>query len=140
MPTSGDEKVQTWVRLGSSSLEDWPSFLENCPLGETHPISALSRLDFILLSIHLAPGLVVLSICWLLLVLALVSGSILLILWGMPAWGSTASSTAALHWASDWDGWTARRQFCSPYLLCDGLSRTLPEDPSLSESGMLVKG
>lgn len=65
-------------------------------------------------------GLAVAFICWLLLILALVFGSILLTLWATPAKGSGVSSTAVLPLESVSAGLTAKRRFCSPSRLCDG--------------------
>lgn len=125
--------------LGSSSLEDWPSYLESSPGETTAPAFPVSRRAFFALSLHLAPGLVAVSIFLLLLLLVLAFGSTLLISWAIAQPESSASSTVVSLSESDSDGSMARREFCSPSLLCDG-SRAYSEDgPSLSESGMWLR-
>lgn len=119
MQSSGDSTGRTKGRLADSSLEDWASSLENFPGEETLPPLAVSRWEFIVLSLRTAPGLVVLCICWLLLILVLLFGSILLISWGIPSWAGVANSTAVLALENDSAGWMGRRLYCSASLPCD---------------------
>lgn len=111
--------------LANSSLEDWSSYLENFPGEPTPPLSRVSRLELIILSLHTLPGLIVISILWVVLVLGLVFASILLISWEMPARASTVSSMAVLPLESDWDTWIARRPFCCQLLHYEDSMNTL---------------
>lgn len=118
-------------RLGTSSLEAWADYIpENCPTEPTPLLSHVSLLDFIALSLHFLPGLVVVSICWMLCLLAAVFVSILLTLWVMSAGASAASSTDVSPWASGLDGWKARRLYCYLPQPCDDASLTLLEGRS----------
>lgn len=125
-----DSKARIMAPLGSSSLEDWPSSLENSPGETTPPLSHVSRLEFIVLSLRTAPGLVVLSILWVLFLLGLVFASILLIRWETPPKASVASSTAASLLGKDLGGWKARRLYCLVSQPCDASSLFSEDDPS----------
>lgn len=123
---------QIMERLGGSSLQDWSSFVtpESCPGEAMPPLSRVSRLELIVLSLRTVPGLVMLSILWVLFLLGLVFGSILLISWGTLRWGSSVSSMAVLHLASDSAGSTGRRPFLCQCPQCDDWQTTLAEGRS----------
>lgn len=110
MPPSPESTQQLKAPLGTSSLENWPSFLENSPGGTTPPTSPASRLERIVLWLRSPRGLVVACICWLLLVLAAVFGFTLLTSWEPLIKVSAASSTAASLWEKGSDGWMVRKR------------------------------
>lgn len=117
-------------RLGNSSLEDWPSFLENSP-GETmRPLFHASLLERINAYLRTPRGLAVACIWWILFLLGLVFVCIRLISWEIRPKASSASSTAASLLGKDLGGWRARRLFCSVLLPCDALSPFSEEGPS----------
>lgn len=88
------------------------------------PLFRASRLERIVLFFRTPLGLAILSISWGLLVVALVSGYMLLILWAMPPKDIRVSSTGASRWENELDGWMARRLLCTPDLPCDAWSPT----------------
>lgn len=123
--------LETKGRLGGSSLEDWADSLPENSLGETTPpLSHVSRLGFIVLSLRTAPGLVALSILWVLFLIGLVFASILLIKWETPPRASVANLTAASLWVKDLGGWTARKLYCNPSQPCDASSPFSEDSPS----------
>jgi hypothetical protein len=117
-----DSIKATKGRLGDSSLEDWPSFLENSRGEKTPLLSHVSRWEIIALCLHEAPGLAVLCICWIAFLAALGFGFIQLISWETPPKDSAHSSTAAYRLVSDLGIWTARRLWCFPHQPCDAWS------------------
>lgn len=129
MQSSRDPKAAIKGRLGGSSLEDWPSFLENSPGEETLPPSPASLPARIAAYLRTPRGLGVLCILWLLFLLALVFVFMPLTSWVMQRSGSSASSTAVSLSVSGLDGWTARRLFCSHNQPCDALSHFSAVDP-----------
>jgi hypothetical protein len=116
--------------LGGSSLEDWPSFLENFR-GETTPLLAhVSRLGLIALSLRILPGLAVISTLWVLFLIALVSAFILLTSWVTQAGGSSASSTAVSHSVKNSAISTGRKPCLCLSPQCDDLKNTFEEGRS----------
>ena len=130
MHFSHDSTKATKGRLGDSSLEDWSSFLESSPGEKTHPLSRVSRLELIALSLHHLPGLVVVSIFYLILLGALAFAFIQLISWETVARDTSASSMAVSLSGSDLGLWKARRLYCSPSQPCDGSSPFSEDGPS----------
>lgn len=110
--------------LGTSSLREWADYAsrENFLGEETPLLSHVSQPELIVLSLRTAPGLVALSILWVLFLLGLVFGFTLLTLWGIQAWVTPASSTAAWHVESDSAGSTGRRPYYCHSLQCEELS------------------
>jgi hypothetical protein len=145
MPSSKDWTSPPTAGLGGSNLEDWSSFLESSPGPETSQTSAasrparVSRLSFIALSLHLAPGLVLISIFWLLLLLGAVFVSIRLISWATAERGLSPSLEAVLPSESDWDEWTDKRRSFCPDLLCGDWNKLWDDDPLLWKYGPLPK-
>ena len=114
----------TKAHSADCSLEDWPSFLENCPGGTMRPLFRASLPERIARYVRTARGLAALCICWLLLILALVFGFTLLTTWEIPARGFVVTSTDASPSEKSLDGWTARRLYCSAHQPCDAWSPT----------------
>lgn len=115
---------------GASWLAPFSSTQENSQTEATGPLSRVSRLELFILTLRTLPGLIVLSILWILFLVALVFGSMLLTLWAMQPRGSAASSTAVLLWASDLGIWTARRLYCLADRPCDASSPFSEDSPS----------
>jgi hypothetical protein len=115
-------KRATKAHSADCSLEDWPSFLENCPGGTMRPLFRASLLERIAASSRTPRGLAALCICWLLLILALVFVFTLLTTWETRARDFVVSSTAVSQSENDSDGWMARRLYCSPRQPCDAWS------------------
>ena len=72
MPSYTGKNPATKGRLAVSSLEDWPSFLENSPGETTHRTCPASRLERIAAYSRTPRGLAVASILWGLFLVALV--------------------------------------------------------------------
>lgn len=121
--------------LGSSSLEDWSSFLESSHGEETSPQCPESLLGRIVACSRTPRGLAVSCILWVLLVLVLVFASILLISWEIPARAGEATSTGASRSPNASDGWMGRRLSCSVLQLSDEWNSTLEEGRSLWKFG-----
>lgn len=100
------------ARLGTSSLEDWSSFLENSPAEETKPATAVSSPEVIGLTSLPLRGLLVACICYGLFLLGVASACILLISWATVGAAFGASSTAVSHSESDLGIWMGRKPFC----------------------------
>ncbi len=125
-----DSRPQIPAPLGSSSLEDWPSFLENSPGGTMRPLFRASLLERIAAYSRTPQGLAAGCILWLLFLLALVFASTQLISWVTQPRGSNASSMAASLSGSDLGIWTARRLYCYPLQPCDIWNPFSEEIPS----------
>lgn len=108
-------------------MEAWADYVtQENSLGEIMPLlSHVSRLDLIGLSLHTAPGLVALSILWVLFFIALVYACIQLISWETAARGTSASSMVVLRLESGSAGSTGRRPFLYQRLQYDDWSSTL---------------
>ena len=109
-------------RLGNSSLEDWPSFLENSPIEVTRTSLVVCLLERIVACSRTPRGLAVLCICWVLFLLALVFVFTPRTSWVTQRWVTEASSTAVSLSENDLGLWMARRLYCSPHQPCDAWS------------------
>lgn len=130
MRSSSDSTKATTEPLGASSLEDWPSFLENSQTEPTRPLFHAFLLVCITAYLRTPRGLAALSILLAALMVALVFASTLLISWATQPRVSALSSTAVSLSESDLGIWTARRLFCYRDQPCDAWSPYSEDDPS----------
>jgi hypothetical protein len=130
MRFSPDSIKATKGRLGDSSLEDWPSFLENSR-GEITPHQSPASLPARIAAFSRTPrGLAVICICWVLFLLALVFAFTPRTSWVTQRWVTEASSTAVSASGNDLGGWMARRLYCFPHQPCDAWSPFSEDAPS----------
>lgn len=118
-------------RLGTSSLEDWASYIqESCPTAATSPTSLAFWRLYTWLASPCLQDLVAAFMCYVMFLLVLAYVFILLTLWGTAGSAFGASLTAASHWESGLGIWMARRPSCYQPPLCDELSNTFLEGRS----------
>lgn len=128
-------RLLAWIsrirgRLGTSSLEDWPSYLESSRSEGTRRTTVESPPVPIGLASLTPRTLAAVFICYLLLLLGLVFGCTLLISWATAGEATGPSSTAVLPWERSLDGWMARRLYCSAPQPCEDWRPTSPEGRS----------
>jgi hypothetical protein len=112
----------TKAHSADCSLEDWPSFLENCPGGTMRPLFRASLPERISAFSRTPLGLAVVCICWVLFLLALVFAFTLLTTAETPRRAYAANSMGASPSEKSLDGWMARRLYCYPPQPCDAWS------------------
>ncbi len=139
MLSCNDLRALYKARLGSSSLENWSSYLENSP-GETmHHPSRVSLLGRIAAFLRTPRGLAVVCILWPVFLIALVFVFTLLTSWEIRLGATGVSLTAASPWERNSAGLTDRRlSFCQPRRL-EGLKVSLGGNPFFWILGMPVK-